>query len=166
MSDGSENPYESPQAEINTVNPLSGRVLTEDMVYYLKGASPWLRFIGIAGFICFGVMVLGCLAMIIGLQTFLSSEIPGFEVFSSSVVLLYTLMFGLLIFFPSLFIFRTGRKIQKYLFTGSNGDLEAAFKNNKSLWTFVGVLTIIGLVFFSIGVFAALIAALIGAFAG
>jgi len=165
MSDGSENPYESPRAEINTVNPLSGRVLTENMVYYLKGASPWLRFIGVAGFIYFGIMVLGCLAMIIGLRTVISSEIPGFEVFSSSVFLLYMLMFIVLMFFPSLFIFRTGRKIQKYLFTGNNSDLEAAFKNNKSLWTFLGVLTIIGLVFVSITVFVGLIAALIGALA-
>ena len=165
MSDGSENPYESPQSEINTVDPLSGRVLTEDMIYFLKGASPWLRFVGIAYFIFTGILAALGLAMIVGLRTFVSS-IPGFEDFVSPVFLLNVLVAAATTFFPALFMFRTGKKIKSYLFTGNSSDLEAAFKNNKSLWTFTGVLMIIVLAFVAIVIFAALVAALIGAFAG
>ena len=162
MSDSTGNPYQSPQAEAGTINPLSNKVLTENMLYYLKGASPWLRFLGIVGFIYLGFLLLIFLTVIIGFQSAFSS-IPGVGG-SSTLILVYTLVIVVLMFFPVLFLFRFGKKIKSYLFTGDNADLEAAFKNNKKLWTFLGILTIVGLAVFVLMLFGGIFTAFIGAF--
>jgi hypothetical protein len=144
MSDNSSNPYESPQTEAGSVKPLGGRFLTENMVFYLKSASPWLRFVGIAGFISLGLMAVQFITLIIVFQTSISS-IPGMGFLGSSFFLFTLLILEVLLFFPTFFIFQFGRKIRAYLHSGEEADLEQAFKNNKSLWKYMGVLAILSL---------------------
>ena len=156
MSD-SVNPFESPGTVSVPVKPLAQGDLSETMVFYLKGASPWLRFVGILGFIGAALMVLWGIVFVailpmLGQGTL--TEIPGFEefnvqwngAFGGSMAILF-LGIGALMFFPSLFIYRFGEKIRSYLRTGAEQDLELAFKNNKSLWKFLGILSIIELAF-------------------
>jgi hypothetical protein len=163
MSDNQENPYESPQAEISSVKPLATQgLLTETMLFYLKGASPWLRFVGIAGFIILGLYSLIGLTMIIGIQG-LGSVIPGFSGAAGAVFGVFYLGAIALMFFPVLFIFQFGRKIKSYVHTGNDDDLEQAFKNNKSLWKFTGILSIITLGFLAITLLFGGIAAIIAA---
>ncbi|MDR0586011.1 MAG: hypothetical protein LBG26_02100, partial [Treponema sp.] len=115
MSDNSENPYESPQAEISSVKPLTTQgALTETMVLYLKGTSPWLRFVGIAGFIMLGLYALVGLAMVAGIQ---SAAIPGLYGGMGALFGLFFLGAIALMFFPVLFIFRFGQKIKSYVHT-------------------------------------------------
>ncbi|MDR2702110.1 MAG: hypothetical protein LBB72_06745 [Spirochaetaceae bacterium] len=156
----SDNPYESPQAEASTENPLSGRVLTEKMLFYLRGASPWLRFVGITGFVFLGLAVIGLLTAIIG-SNFLPS-IPGIGSLSPFIFVAY-LPFLVIPFFLVFFVFQFGRKIQVYLQTGDYADLEDAFKNNKSLWTLMGVLYIISLAGFALMLIGGIIAAIFAA---
>jgi magnesium-transporting ATPase (P-type) len=148
------NPYESPRTEANSLNVPGERVLTEEMVFYLRGTSPWLRFIGIVGFIFLGLSAIVFLVVIIAFRNDVSS-IPGFATVGSSVFLVIMLISLILCFFPTYFLFQVGRKIRLYIHSGDASQLELAFKNNKSLWTFMGVLTIIclavyGLVFIGI----------------
>jgi hypothetical protein len=164
MSDSTGNPYKSPDAEAGTINPLSNRVLTEDMLYYLKAASPWLRFLGIVGFIYLGFLLLIFLTFIIlGSQT-VFSDVPFMAGAGAVAVMVYALILLAVSFFPVLFMFRFGKKIKSYLYSGDNTDLEAAFKNNKSLWTFIGILTIISLGFFVLMLFSGVFAAFVAAF--
>ncbi|MDR0448110.1 MAG: hypothetical protein LBH07_05535 [Treponema sp.] len=170
MPDNVNNPYESPQAEIAHVNSGAGPILTENMLYYLKGASPWLRLTGIIGFISLGIILLSLISLFFGLSQALpdTEEFAPLKIFTPGLVIIY-IPFLALYFFPILFIFRFGRKIQNYLYSGNSTDLEEAFKNNKSLWTFIGVIIIISLSFFAlalvIGIITA-VAALTGAFSG
>ena len=165
MSDSSGNPYESPQAEAGTINPLSGRVLTEEMLYYLKGTHPWLRFVGIVGFISIGMAAL----FVLGIFFFLGQTLPNtpetepFRTIMPGMGIIY-LPFLAIYFLPVFFLFRFGKRIKSYLYTGDPKDLEEAFKNNKSLWTFTGIMTIIGLSFFALALVIGIIAALVGAF--
>ncbi|MCL2139830.1 MAG: hypothetical protein FWH41_09930 [Treponema sp.] len=161
MSDSIENPYESPQAEAGTINPLSDKILTENMIYYLKGASPWLRFIGIAGLIFIGLVILVLIIAVVGITRAVpSSEGSAFiGLMGGGVAFIYILMMAIYIF-PLLFMYRFGKKIKTYLYTGTNEDLEDAFKNNKSLWTFMGVLLIIFLGFFALALFSGMIGAI------
>jgi hypothetical protein len=149
MPDNQENPYESPQTELNSVKPLAGRVLTENMLFYLRAASPWLRFIGIAGFIYLGLMAVNFLTVIVAVSN-VDNVIPGLGALGSSFFLGFLLFFEAILFFPTFFIFQFGRKIRAYLHSGEEGELEQAFKNNKSLWTFIGVLTMFFVVITSI----------------
>jgi len=156
MSDA-VNPFQSPDAQAAPEKPLVAQgTLTETMLIYLKGASPWLRFIGILGFISAGMTAIWGIASI-AFVPFLNGvwdEIPGFEwlsvymnaVFGGAVAVL-CIGAGVLIFFPSLFIYRFGDKIRSFLRTGTDRELELAFKNNKSLWKFSGIVSIINLAF-------------------
>jgi len=151
-----ENPYQSPQTEANAVNPLSGRVLTENMLFYLRGASPWLRFVGVVGFIFLGIILVGLLAMILGVGSLADSL--GLGSLTSFVFIIY-LPTLVIMFFLVFFTYRFGRRIQTYLHTGDTADLEDAFKNNKSYWTLTGVLYIIGLAGFALALIGGIIAA-------
>jgi hypothetical protein len=169
----SDNPYESPQADINGINPLAAQPrLTETMIRYLKGASPWLRFLGILGFIgAGGTMLGGVLFLAAGTlgrglfaQVF-SAQIDGADmgiagglsVFSGILILIT----GIICLFPARFIYNFGNRIKNFLQNNTEGELEAALKNNKSLWKFVGIVTIIYLAFLPV-MFVFSIIAMIG----
>jgi hypothetical protein len=153
----SDNPYESPQSEANAENPLSGRVLTEKMLFYLRGVSPWLRFVGIAGFIFLGIVVVGLLVVLAGGNSLLSSL--GIGNFTPVLFIAYLPVLAIA-FFHVFFTFLFGKKIQVYLQTGDYADLEDAFKNNKSLWTLTGVLYIISLSGFALMLIGGIIGAI------
>jgi hypothetical protein len=175
MSDIS-NTYQSPETYVNPVKPLIAQgTLTETMLMYLKQASPWLRFIGVLGFIQCGFMALSALSFFI-ITPFRAvwselGQVPGFEAFVSGLGGIFGGFFGVyflggtvFLFFPSYFIYNFGSKIRTYLRTGTEQDLEGALKNNKSLWKFYGILAIIGLalipVIFIIAIIAVVVTAL------
>jgi len=166
MSDSSGNPYESPQAEAGTVNPLSDRVLTEDMLYYIRGAAPWLRFIGIVGFAGIGLVVLILIIAAFGISSIMpdSAEFAPLSAIGP-VVFLINIPFLALYFFPVLYLYRFGKKIKSYQYTNDSQDLVEAFKNNKSLWTFTGVITIIALAMMVLIILISIIVAIFSAFA-
>jgi len=166
MSDAA-NPYQSPETVVAPVKPLMAQgTLTETMLLYLKGASPWLRFIGILGFICSGFMALGSfsfLAMVPFVGQFWN-EIPGFDTFGNFInaafggsMVVLSLGGAAVLFFPSLFAYRCGDKIRSYLRTGTEQDLELALKNNKSIWKFYGIVCIVYLAFIPVLIIIALI---------
>jgi hypothetical protein len=157
MSDA-VNPYQSPESAAVPAIPLTAQgALTETMLIYLKEASPWLRFIGILGFISSGTTVLWGIVSIALMPLFRQvwTEMPpSYQPFSGiaraafgGTMVIFGIGAGMLLFFPSLFIYRFGEKIRSYLRSGTAQDLELAFKNNKSLWKFFGVICIINLVF-------------------
>ena len=173
MSD-SVNPYQSPRVPAVQEQPLVFHgAFTETMLIYLKQASPWLRFIGILGFISAGISATSGFSFfaIVPLMNQFGSMIPGFDsfgyifgaAFGGSMVLL-CVGAGVLVFFPSLFIYRFGEKIRSYLRTGSDQDLELALKNNKSFWKFLGVLCIVQLAFIPVILVGAVIVGLVMAF--
>ncbi|MDR3166999.1 MAG: hypothetical protein LBT93_03565 [Treponema sp.] len=165
MSDIS-NPYQSPQTENNPASSLVNRgVLTENMIFYLRGASPWLRFIGVLAYIGCGLVTAAGLAIMIGFPGitnslfFLEMSSQG-EVWGRSLGLVYIII-GIIGFFPARFTYNFGAKIRVYLQSNAEQDLELAFKNNKSLWKFNGILAIIYLAIVPIAL-VILILALIG----
>ena len=174
MSDA-VNPYQGPETAAVPIRPLAAQgLLTETMLIYLKGASPWLRFMGIMGFIGSGLAVLWGIVFvaIIPLVENIWTEAPGFEQFGrywdtaleGGLVVLFV-GFGALMFFPSLFVYRFGEKVRSYLRTGTERDLELAFKNNKSFWKFIGILCIVELAFVPLTIIGTIIAVIAMAFA-
>jgi hypothetical protein len=149
MSD-MQNPYQTPETQIvpETIQS-TGVTLTETMLRFLNEASPWLRFVGILGYIGSGLVVLmgvlGAAGASVVTSTFLGSEAA--EALPSALLLLIYVPLGVLVFFPAHFTFNFGQKIRNYKFSNSGEDLEAAFKNNKSLWKFSGIICIIYLAF-------------------
>ncbi|MDR1238702.1 MAG: hypothetical protein LBK27_01180 [Treponema sp.] len=147
------NPYQSPQTP---VSPAAGNPdrLTQTMLRYLKEASPWLRFMGIVGFVICGSLTLGGLVSLISAPV-MSSFWDDVETLSEytdvlgtafgAAMGLYFIGIAALYFFPSLFQYRFGSRIRSYLQSGAEQELETAFKNNKSLWKFNGIVLIVSL---------------------
>jgi hypothetical protein len=154
-----ENPYKSPETSIVPEKTQgAGTVLTETMLGYLKEASPWTRFIGILGFIGCGLMVLGGIITAIATSS-VSGITEGFGPLPVWLVSLIYIAFGVLFFFPSRFVYDFGAKIRNYQFSSSDEDLEAAFKSNKSLWKFYGIMLIVYLALIPLFIVLAVIGA-------
>jgi len=143
-----ENPYKGPETTI-VPEKSQNTGLTEQMMRYLFEAAPWLKFIGIMGFIGFGIL---CLSALISIITILNGNFgPSF-----SNLLLYGLM-APLAFFPAYFTYNFGNKINSFRLSNSEKDLEEAFRNNKSLWKFNGIIYIISIAFAVLAIIIAII---------
>jgi len=138
-----ENPYNSPEAPIVPEKSQNVGNLNETMLRYLNETSPWLRFIGIIGFIGCGILTITGIIFAIFPRMISTTfmNVSGSGPFWVISILYFAL--GILLFFPSRFTYDFGAKIRKYQFSNSDIDLELAFKNNKSLWKFYGILCIV-----------------------
>ncbi|MDR1802391.1 MAG: hypothetical protein LBQ94_02180 [Treponema sp.] len=159
------NPYESPEtAVVPDKAPTGQGSLTETMLIQLKGASPWLRFVGVLGFIGAGFLIL-IGVVVLSIASFFSRSFADIDPFSGSVgaafwvfIALFWFILGVLLVLPSLFMYRFGEKIRGYLRTGAEQELELAFKNNRLLWKSVGIICIVQLAFFPLSMIGSIIA--------
>ena len=151
------NPYQAPNSDLNAPKPtVAGGNLTETMIKYLREASPWLRFIGILSYILCGFTVLGGVSMMIAMPLLAGLDDLPTGLMASSMGIIYILI-GVVLFFPAYFTYTFGAKIRSYLQSNRDYDLEVAFKNNKSLWKFYGILYIINLAIAPVGIIVAII---------
>jgi hypothetical protein len=112
------------------------------MVRYLREASPWLRFLGILGLIGGGLMALG--GVVFAVLIVVIPDLAGeFGVIGGGFLGVLYVVLGLLSLFPAKFIYTFGSKIRTYTQSNSERDLEDAFKSNRSLWKFCGILAIV-----------------------
>jgi hypothetical protein len=153
------NLYQSPQTESSPAASLPAQgVLTEPMLSYLRGASPWLRFIGVLTYIGSCFMVAAGLVIIV-----ISPDLSGglsflaFFNLSGGLGLIYIIA-GVLVFFPARFTYNFGAKIRTYLQNNVERELELAFKNNKALWKFYGILAIVYLALIPVALVIGIIA--------
>ena len=143
--------------------------LTGKMLVYLREASPWLRFVGILGFVGAGVLIVTGIALpfwfgMLGGELYggilghsLDMGGAGLGAAMGGILGFFYIVSAVLTLVPSLFIYGFGSRIRRHVRTGSDTDLEQAFRNNKSLWKFTGILCIVcialvipGLVIFTI----------------
>ena len=162
-----ENPYASPATITAPENKLiENPVLTETMLTYLKQASPWLRFMGIMGYISCGSIALFGISFIFfaGSLSSLFDGIPGMGSFTGAISVSTAFMFigiAALVFFPSHFTYNFGAKLRTYFENGKEQELELAFKNNKSYWKFYGILMIINLATIPVSIVLGVIIAIV-----
>jgi hypothetical protein len=152
-----ENPWQSPENPSAPENPQSHQaVLTAVMMGYLKAASPWLRFLGILGFIGSGLMILGGI-ITASFSSFILNFLEEMATLPSGFTLIYVAL-GVINFFPARFTYLFGAKIRDYALSNSEKDLESALKNNRSLWKFNGILSIVYLALIPLGIICSIIA--------
>jgi hypothetical protein len=159
-----ENPWQSPDTEVVAEAGSSRDTLTATMIEHLKGASPWLRFIGVLGYIGAAFLILMGVAFIVveAGNLYLLEAVFG-NLVDTFVGVLYMAM-GVVAFFPARFTYKFGIKIRDYLLGGGAGDLETAFRYNQALWKFSGVLTIVWLSLAILGIVGGVLFALVVAF--
>jgi hypothetical protein len=126
-TDSSLNPISAPAAE----TPL--------LLVELRQSARWMKFLSIVGFIFVGLAALGGLLML-AISRF------GF------IFTIVFFLFGLLGYFPVMFLFQYARGVQNHQQTGDMDELENAFHKQKAFWKYIGVIMIIYLVVILIGI--------------
>ena len=107
---------------------------------YLTDIARWGKFLAIMGFIFS--------ALIAFFSFFMSSYVNNgyssvYTVGQKTGIIVVYLIVALIMFFPSLFLFRFSVKMQQALKGSSQELLENAFKDLKSMFTFQGIVAII-----------------------
>ena len=149
----------------------AGITLDPVMMGYLRIAAKWGKFLAIVGFVMIGLIVLFGVffGTIMGsaMGGAMGAAMPGGEMMGGALATFMTvlyLLFAVLYFFPVLYLYRFSDKMQVGLRVQSPDVVLESFRNLKSLFKFMGVLTIVILGFYALarvfGVFAASMASM------
>lgn len=141
--------------EETTQNNLFDLQIDHQSSAYLGETAKWSKFLSIMGFICCGLLI------IIGI--FFGSMMSSLERFGGGAIgsvwlaMIYIII-AILYFFPCLYLFNFSGKMQVALRNNDQNYLTDAFKNLKSCFKFVGIMTIIVLAFYLIAIIIAVVA--------
>ena len=146
------------QNQINEKQPTKLE-LSDDSIISLNETRKWANFLAILGFIFFGFMLLFGLfsGMIFSRFGPASHGLP----FPGFVFGLIYIVFGLIYFFPVLYLFNFANWTKKALNSSDANDLNLAFRNLKAHYRYIGILAIIFLGFYALFIIIFLAAGLI-----
>ncbi len=123
---------------------------------YLAEAAKWAKFLAIMGFILCGLSVI--IALFLG--TFMASMMSGFGgndagaagAMGGGIFTVVYIVLALVYFFPCLYLFNFSSKMQVALRSNQQDSLNISFRNLKSCFKFLGILTIIMIAFWVLGI--------------
>ncbi|MGV3541201.1 MAG: hypothetical protein ACO1OQ_15395 [Rufibacter sp.] len=118
---------------------------------YLHTTAKWGKFLAIVGFI--GIALMLVMGFFFGsvISKFMTVSNPEAAAISGPMSMFmsgFYLLFALLYFFPVLYLYKFSSKMQDGLRAQSAALVEESFKNLKSLFKFLGVLTAVILGFY------------------
>lgn len=143
--------------ETNYTQETPKMELQQEALNNLNETSKWTNFLAIMGFIFIGLMIV--LGFFIGsIFSEMGENQPNMP-FSGTVLGFIYLMMGLIYFFPVLYLYKFSTFTKKALMHQNTNDLNEAFKNLKSHYRFMGIITIVIL---SVYFFAFIIGIFIG----
>jgi hypothetical protein len=111
-----------------------------DIKNYLLETAKWCKFMAIVGYIGMGLLILLGLCVMVGLSIFSSISHLGFPM--GLFGLIYILIAGLY-FFPLNYMYKFSTNLTQGLKSNIQQSVDFGFKNLKSLFKFMGILTII-----------------------
>ena len=125
---------------------------------YLDRTRPWVRFLSIFGFVMAALMV--CTGLLTGGGMALNRNPAGVAIF-----VFYPLLGGLYVI-PSLYLNRYANYIGQFVQSRQQADLASALDSQRAFWKFVGILTIVSIVFVIIAIPLAIFMGVMAAMAG
>ena len=121
---------------------------------YLKETAKWARFLSIAGFIGLGLILIISVIAALG-ESNSGRYNGGKDEFYTAGYMMGTVIGSLIVllifFFPCYFLLLFANKMNKALVAEDAASLNEAFKNLKATFRYSGVLTIIFIALFVIG---------------
>lgn len=124
-------------------------LVTFEAEAFLREAGKWANFLGIAGFVFSVLTIVSAFSVgsVVGkLQQTYGAGLDA-KALSSGLSFMY-ILFGVLIFMPSLYLFQFGAELKKGFDYGNQVDLNLAFQKLKSYFRFWGILIISFIVFY------------------
>ncbi|HEY4875961.1 MAG TPA: DUF5362 family protein [Puia sp.] len=132
---------------------------------HLSQAAKWAKFLAIVGFVFCGLLIIWGIYMEIVLNSFgrLNGEagapFGAFSNFGGAFFLTFAIAGAILYFFPCLYLFRFGSKMQTALRNNDQNTLTNSFSNLKSFYKFLGILTIIFLAIYLFSILMVMVSA-------
>jgi hypothetical protein len=131
---------------------------------YLAETARWARFLAICGFVLLGLMLLFGIFVLVGMSSDLGSnfsqEYGGNNMFGPMGMGAFAFAYiisALIIFFPLLYLLRFANRMRASLNGNDQQALNYSFQNLKAYFRFMGILVIIMLAFYAIGIIFAII---------
>ena len=128
---------------------------------YLNETSKWAKFLAILGFIGIGFIVLAALfagaflGSDAGRMGMRNAEFP----LSPAVITLLYLLFAVIYFFPVYYLYNFAVKMKNSLLSGDSALMRESFKNLKSHYKYIGILTIVVISLYILGIIYIIFAA-------
>ena len=120
---------------------------------HLYEAAKWGKFLAIMGFVFCGLIILAGIfaGSIMGKFTATDESLGGGMMAGMGAMMsVVYIVIAIVYFFPCLYLFRFATKMKTALNGNNQPDLNASFENLKSMFKFVGILTVIFLVIYAI----------------
>ena len=140
-------------------------VITAAGEEFLRQSAKWGNFLAIIGFIMAGMMVIAGIFM--GIAMGAVGAMSGFEDagigFPPMLFSLFYIVLAVLYFFPTLYLYRFAAKTKSAVAKGDSIEMEDAFENLKSMFRFFGIMTIVMIGLYVVGIFVSIA---FGAFMG
>jgi hypothetical protein len=149
--------------EEQTPSNLFDLQLDHQAAGYLNETARWARFLSILGFIMIGLLVLVGLffgSFIAGMMSTMNGGATS--VFGGGVLTFVYLLVAVFYFFPCFYLFQFASKMQVALRNNDVPTLNTSLKNLKSCFKFFGIIAIVVLGLYALGIIAAIIGAAVG----
>ncbi|MGI4020940.1 MAG: DUF5362 family protein [Janthinobacterium lividum] len=133
-------------------------LITFEAEAYLRETGKWANFIGMAGFMFSILTVISAFSvgpLVSQLQHTYGSAVEK-QALSSGLTFMF-IVFGILIFLPSFYLFQVGAGFKNGFNYADQPSLNLAFQKLKSYFKFFGILIISFLVFYIISIISALV---------
>jgi hypothetical protein len=119
--------------------------ITEEAQYYLQKAGQWAYFLGIAGFVFTGFIVLAALFIgsIFGMLSKIQPTATPMPAGAGAMMTFFYLLIGVFYFFASLYMYQFGDKIKSAVLHNNTGEATIAFGKLKSLFKLWGITAIV-----------------------
>ena len=127
--------------------------IEQDTLRHLDATRKWTMFFAVIGFIFLGLLLIGGIAAGAFLSVFRSGQLD--TGLPQWILIPVFIVIAAIYFFPVLFLFRFSTNMRNAVQTLQKDDLHKAFKNLRAYFAYLGVLVIIGLIFYVVALIIA-----------
>lgn len=139
-------PYKAPQANLDSPPSDPAAPVPGSVVQLLAQTRPWVKLVSVLFFIALGLMVIGFVFIFAVLGRSGRSDTTSLMTFIPMAILM------LLYLPPTLFLWQYAGHIRRLQAGGGMRSLEEALASQKSFWKYVGILAVVVVVLYFIGI--------------
>jgi hypothetical protein len=163
------NPYAAPVDQRHQASTGFGSMVPPDAVEMLAKTKPWVRFISVITFIGAGFMLLaGGVMTLAGGGIFAAASSsggmpPALAGSMGAILAGFYVFLAIVYIYPGVKLWKYASAIGRLIQSGSEEDLVAALKQQKSFWKFVGIVFLAMLVIYIVTIIGVAVFAAFGA---
>lgn len=134
----------------NAITELEQLTLTNSARKFLKETASWCKFLSILGFILIGLMIFGSFFIGSIYNNFPAGQPAPVDM--GLIITITYIVFALIYILPVYYLYNFSVKMKKALISKDDAVLAKAFEMLKSHYKFIGVLTIIIISIYFLGI--------------